>query len=524
MAGKSSAQSASINLLNTIIGAGILAMPYALKADGILLGVFVIVFSASTSAFGLYLQGKCSKYVADGEDASFFALSQLTYPMLSVVFDLAIAVKCFGVGVSYLVVIGDLMPKIIESLISEDYLLDNTMLLNRNFWITLFMAVIVVPLSFLKKLDSLKYASMVALSSVVYLVVLVIMHFWKDDIINKGPVRFIEPYSATSVFESFPIFVFAYTCHQNMFSLVNELSDKSSKNINKVITTSIGIACSLYILVGTTGYLSFGDNVEPNVIVGYSHSLSSTVGRIAIVILVMLSYPLQCHPARSSINHILHYFKNFKEISRRPSIATIKSTKSRSANLNGNTTNTSTPLMDAASSPLPKSGALGTTQRTLSISSPAASSYVKSLRVSSMSQAPLMQNIPSSMDDAASVLDMNDEFVEEGNLAVSPLKGCKFYILTALILIFSYAIAISVTSLARVLAFVGSTGSTSISFILPGIFGYQLIGSEHYNLNGYNGIPAREKALKYMALALSIWGLLVMVICLSVTIFLGVTH
>ncbi|KAH3678168.1 hypothetical protein WICPIJ_008926 [Wickerhamomyces pijperi] len=517
MAGKSSGQSASINLLNTIIGAGILAMPYALKADGILLGIFVIAFSACTSSFGLYLQGKCCKYVNDGEDASFFALSQLTYPMLSVVFDLAIAVKCFGVGISYLVVIGDLMPKIIESLINEDYLIAHSVLLERNFWITLFMIVIVVPLSFLKKLDSLKYASMIALSSVVYLVVLVVMHFWKDDIINKGPVRFIEPYSATSVFQSFPIFVFSYTCHQNMFSLVNELSDQSGRNINKVISMSIGIACALYILVGVTGYLSFGDNVEPNVIVGYSHSLSSTVGRIAIVILVMLSYPLQCHPARSSINHIIHYFQNFKEISRRPSIATIKSKRSQSSNLSG-----STPLMDSVSSPLLKSGALGTTPRSPSASSPAASNYVQTLRVASMSQPPLMQTVLN--DNASSVLDMDDEYVEEGNIAVQPLKGKKFYILTTLILIFSYAIAISVTSLARVLAFVGSTGSTSISFILPGIFGYQLIGSEYYSLNGYDGMPVQDRVTRYMALGLSVWGILVMVICLSATIFLGATH
>ncbi|CAM9024623.1 unnamed protein product [Wickerhamomyces anomalus] len=453
-AAKASPQSAAINLLNTIIG----------MSDGIILGVIVIIVSACTSSFGLYLQGKCSKYVKSG-DASFFALAQLTYPQLSVVFDLAIAIKCFGVGISYLVVIGDLVPKICQSLMNDSFLDQHEVLLERNFWITFFMILIVVPLSFLKKLDSLKYASMVALSSVVYLVILVFIHFLKNDIEDKGPVRVFKPYTISSIFASFPIFVFAYTCHQNMFSLVNELEDKSSRNINKVIGSAIGIAMSLYIVVGLTGYLSFGDNVEPNVIVGYSHAISSTIGRIAIVILVMLSYPLQCHPARASINHIIHYFYQVK-----------KQIQSDASILNGQ-------------------------------------------------HQP--QSHQSDESDQLIDSDLQDGLTEEGNItAVSPLKGSKFIIITSIILILSYLIAISVTSLAHVLAFVGSTGSTSISFILPGIFGYKLIGSEYVDetTGSFEHIPRGTKIVKYLGFALSVWGLLVMIVCLSATIFLGATH
>lgn len=50
----------------------------------------------------------------------------------------------------------------------------------------------------------------------------------------------------------------------------------------------------------------------------------------------------------------------------------------------------------------------------------------------------------------------------------------RFAILTTLILTLAYITALSVSSLDRVLAFVGSTGSTSISFILPGLFYYKI--------------------------------------------------
>jgi amino acid permease len=54
----------------------------------------------------------------------------------------------------------------------------------------------------------------------------------------------------------------------------------------------------------------------------------------------------------------------------------------------------------------------------------------------------------------------------------------RFALLTTVILILAYCVALSVSSLDRVLAFVGSTGSTSISFILPGLFYYKISDPE----------------------------------------------
>jgi len=46
--------------------------------------------------------------------------------------------------------------------------------------------------------------------------------------------------------------------------------------------------------------------------------------------------------------------------------------------------------------------------------------------------------------------------------------------ITVGIIISSYIVAMTVSSLDRVLAYVGSTGSTTISFILPGLFYYKI--------------------------------------------------
>lgn len=51
-----------------------------------------------------------------------------------------------------------------------------------------------------------------------------------------------------------------------MFSILNEIKDNSPGSLVAVIGGSIGSAASVYILVAITGYLTFGNNVEGNIV------------------------------------------------------------------------------------------------------------------------------------------------------------------------------------------------------------------------------------------------------------------
>lgn len=110
--GAAGLKSSMINILNTILGAGLLAMPHSFTPLGIVLASMVVLLFGSLSAFGLHLLAVCGQRV--GRNASFRSISQITYPRAGVFFDAAVAIKCFGVAVSYLVIIGDLMPGVLK--------------------------------------------------------------------------------------------------------------------------------------------------------------------------------------------------------------------------------------------------------------------------------------------------------------------------------------------------------------------------------------------------------------------------
>lgn len=153
------------------------------------------------------------------------------------------------------------------------------------------------------------------------------------------------------------------------------------------------------------------------------------------------------------------------------------------------------------------------------------------------------------------------------------ISEMRFAIITTVILVLSYATALTVSSLDRVLAYVGSTGSTSISFILPGLFYYKISdpeGIHHQRLtkedddadgvdsdddgvdptgaslmdsvaslqSGVSGVFSHPRwrwvrrwrwdlehietgFLRQLALCLSIYGIIVMIVCLTMNLFVN---
>ena len=72
-----------------------------------------------------------------------------------------------------------------------------------------------------------------------------------------------------------------------------------------IILTSIFSATLIYELVAILGYLTFGSHVTANIVAMYpSTTLFIAGGQLAIVVLVMFSYPLQVHPCRGSLDKV----------------------------------------------------------------------------------------------------------------------------------------------------------------------------------------------------------------------------
>lgn len=129
------------------------------------------------------------------------------------------------------------------------------------------------------------------------------------------------------------------------------------------------------------------------------------------------------------------------------------------------------------------------------------------------------------------------------------MSNTRFAAITTVITVLGYITAVSVSSLETVLAYVGSTGSTSISFILPGLFYYKMSspgfshhqkmtkeddddeeefdGNESQGLLGSVGLTSsawRKSMLRKLSLGMVVYGIVVMITCLVTNIAFTAIH
>lgn len=462
-----------VSLLATLLGVGILAVPYAVSRAGLVWGIVLTLIAAITSSLGLEAMIFASSCIPPGR-ASYYYISQRTVPELGIVFDLSVLFKCFGFIVAYLVVIGDLTPLVVDAILPHHFISHHAFLIARHVWITVFTLVLSV-FSFKKHIQSIRNFAVASLISAAYVIVIVFVHSVHvltraDEQILPGPIEVWEPRNWTRTLATFPILVLAFTCHQSFFSVINCQSNRSSGALRKINFSVIITGLIIYTLIGVAGYVSFGDKLVSNILKMYRNKFFVTVGRIVIIALVSVSFPAETEPLAVIINHI--YVTN-----------------SRTAPPTMPSDNADSSHSPTESTPLTRH----------------------------LDDFPLESDTPpvTVVDDIHIVA----KEIEEANQrpGLDELTATHFYIIISVILILAYIITFYVVSLGKVLSIVGITSGSAFSYVLPGYFGYELADL----LPETQG--DRRNYIKYASGALAVWGALTTIVPLFAIILLDAT-
>jgi len=295
-------------LLNTILGAGILGLPGAYASSGFVGGTLLLIICCHLSAFGVHLLVEVGDRT--GRPASFYSVAMACGGAgAGVLIDVLVAVNAFGVATSYLIVVGDVLPEVADAFGATG------MLANRAFWMPLAL-VIGAPLSYLRNVSSLQYVSYAAFAMVMYIVVVIALfallpatfqpcegakgHTASSPEDCRGDlVMLTEPLPTMSVL---PIYIFAFTCHQNALSVTNEMHRPTRARVWVAAMGACLLGLGLYLIAGLGGYDTFGSNVTSDILKAYPEAATlPKIARLAIAFVVTMCYPMQVHPGRSSL-------------------------------------------------------------------------------------------------------------------------------------------------------------------------------------------------------------------------------
>ena len=211
-AGRASLQSCIINLTNTCMGTGILALPYAFRVAGLTAGSLLCVASAAMGVLSLrFLDLAASAYGI--KQPTFYKLCEAAYPGAGLVIDVAVVVNCFGTAASYLIVATDSFSEGLSGLRLE-----------RWAW-TCLSVLIVAPLCYLRSMHALRHSSLLSVCVLLGIVALVLAFAVVPGLepcgegqpaasCRGGVERLSGP--PLRVFLTLPIFISAFTCQQNV--------------------------------------------------------------------------------------------------------------------------------------------------------------------------------------------------------------------------------------------------------------------------------------------------------------------
>jgi len=291
----------------------------------------LIFVGAMFSAHGLSLLSRAAQQA--GLPSSFYSVARAAVPQYTILIDLAVALKCFGVATGYLITVGDCMVDALDHILLSDDSDEEpswwiSLVLSRRFWVV-GATIGVLPVSFFRTLDELKKASALALIFVFFLAFGIIAYangladpcFGNDDYnlddMNDDVgtcVGEIEKFTdVPRTISKLPIFVFAFTCHQNIFPIVNELQQRTQQRLNLVIVVAIGFALILFTTVALEGYKTFGNNVRGDILLNYPETGNVTVLRICIAFMLALHYPLQLDPSRRCITSLIKVVQQWRQ-------------------------------------------------------------------------------------------------------------------------------------------------------------------------------------------------------------------
>ena len=292
-----------LNLSNTILGTGLLALPVAFKEAGLASGMLLLILSSALGALGLHLLAESALLAGLQAEATFYTVCEAAKPRLSLLVDGCILLGTFFGAAAYLIVATDCFEHLSAG--------------HGPRWPWTLLALgFVTPFCMLRRLDALKYTGLAAVVVLLLLSALIVSLPFGGDLPSlppcppaaaaatehcRGPVHAVKPPLPT--LRAFAIMVNAYVCQPNLYAVVRELERPTRSRMLAVISGSVGLALALYTIVGIAGYLTFGDSplLAGDILNSYPPMRLVNMARLGVAVVVITSYPLQAFAFRAAL-------------------------------------------------------------------------------------------------------------------------------------------------------------------------------------------------------------------------------
>eukprot|EP00548_Thalassiothrix_antarctica_P008712 CAMPEP_0194153596 /NCGR_PEP_ID=MMETSP0152-20130528/56984_1 /TAXON_ID=1049557 /ORGANISM="Thalassiothrix antarctica, Strain L6-D1" /LENGTH=479 /DNA_ID=CAMNT_0038858993 /DNA_START=43 /DNA_END=1479 /DNA_ORIENTATION=- len=303
---QSSVFGASINLVNSIVGAGIIGIPYAFRQTGLVSGVMLlgVVGYMTDKSLRLILDVAYFHHRLKPQKVTNFE-DLMSYPFgnsgsLFVLINMLIL--AYGAMVSYLLIIKDTVPNVLGFDSDDGY--------HREVILIATSLIIILPLALRRDMASLAFTSLISVAADIILVFFVAFCSpVSESIASNGGLwnTLQKSVFKETIFIGLGVLSLAMSCQHCAFIVGGSLANISQLRWATVTFRSIGIATSLSGLMGVSGYLGFQDETEGDVLNNFEDdSVKADTARALLAFTMFFTYPMESFVMRHVIARIVY--------------------------------------------------------------------------------------------------------------------------------------------------------------------------------------------------------------------------
>lgn len=279
-------------LTKSMMGVGMLQLASVCAAYGWILGIVLCVFAALMTMVALMFNSQLARD-HPGNTISFYTVSKHISPAMCWLIDIACVLDCFGASVGYVQTSGLMMSKSLLELTS--WTISRTAL---SRYIELIMIACLGPFCFLRGISATAILSAIGLACIAYVCLIPLVFFEKQP----GTVTPLWPESFMGSMAKLPVFFFAFSCMQNLFTVVNDIQTFTVKRVNAVCVSAVSTGLVVYLIVMIVPFAAYGTATQTIFLENYNpDAVAIQVSYIATVVQVSIGYVLAIHPTRQCV-------------------------------------------------------------------------------------------------------------------------------------------------------------------------------------------------------------------------------
>ncbi|NXC44883.1 AVT2 protein, partial [Penelope pileata] len=297
--GNSDLASAGFNIVNSIIGSGIIGLPYSMKEAGFPLGVLLLFGVAYITDYSIILLIKGGNLSSTN---TYQELVRKTYGLIGyLILSTLQFLYPFIAMISYNIITGDTLTKVflrIPGVGSENVLTD------RHFIILFTTIIFTLPLSLYRDIAKLGKVSLISLIlTIVILVIVMVRTVTFSPQVPKSEDAWI--FAKPNAVQAIGVMSFAFICHHNSFLIYGSLKEPTLTNWSRITHMSVSLAVVISVVFAACGYLTFTGYTEGDIFENYCREDNlATFGRFCYGVTVILTFPLECFVTREVISNV----------------------------------------------------------------------------------------------------------------------------------------------------------------------------------------------------------------------------